>query len=354
MSKKYLYNVVTDQIKGFIPNVLKVFLYFLSFFYLLVLSVRRFLYKIGVLKIHDLTKPVISVGNITFGGTGKTPAIEYIASYIKNKGKRVIILARGYGSKEIGEDNDESKLLKENLKDIFIVTGSNRVQNAQRFISEDLVDIFLLDDGFQHLRIKRDLDIVVIDALKPFGNGYVIPRGMLREPLRALKRAHIFILARVDLVTDKEIQETKSKLALLNPKALVVEAVHQPVELIDMQTNESVDLNFLRGLEAVSFCGIGSPKSFALTLEKLGVQLKKQFVFMDHHHFNQKDLNKIDRYCTEYRIKNILMTQKDAVKLQDEKWVLSGEKKMYYLKIKMVFPANGEQFFGRIDSLFSH
>ena len=174
-----------------------------SFVYFLIISLRNLLYSIGIFRGFRINAKVISVGNITWGGTGKTPVAAFIADLLARKGHNVSILIRGYG-------NDESELLPKLASDVPVLVGKDRVKKGLEAIEKNLSDTILLDDGFQHRRLKRDLDIVCIDSVRPFGNGWLIPAGSLREGIGGLKRADIFLIKKADLDAGKDKLEKRN------------------------------------------------------------------------------------------------------------------------------------------------
>lgn len=230
--KRFIYLVATDQIKGGAVLAVKPMLWVLSRIYLALIVLRKIFYKIGIFRCHRLSVPVISVGNLTMGGVGKTPLVEFIAQTLKKKEIRPVILMRGYMQGDTSgrsQNSDEATMLRSILADIPVLIGADRVKNAKEFIKKNKADVFLLDDGFQHWRLSRDIDIVAIDTTDPWGNGDVLPRGILREPRTALGRADIFVLTKTDLAA-KQLETLKTELRAIHPKALIVETVHKPVQ----------------------------------------------------------------------------------------------------------------------------
>ena len=215
MLKEYYLSILYGQQRGLIAALIKSTLSTFTYPYSAVLNTRNILYKNGVIKSTRLPVKVISIGNITTGGTGKTPLVEFMARNLLEKNKKVAILSRGYGgnnSLEKDNVNDECLILKENLQDVPVLAGKDRVKNGERAIRDYGVDCLLLDDGFQHFRIKRDLDIVVIDSLNPFGGENLIPRGSLREPLKNLGRADLFIISHCNQSNEQTIKSIYTKL----------------------------------------------------------------------------------------------------------------------------------------------
>lgn len=209
--RSYFYNIVTKrQPQGPVGILIKFILTALSVFYLFIISIRFLFYKVGVFRSRRLKSPVISVGNLTWGGTGKTPLVESICLYFKSQGKKAVLLTRGYGS-------DEDRLLVQNLEGAAVLAGKERIKNALNFCKTNPADIFILDDGFQHLAIKRDIDIVTINAKEPFGGRLLIPAGILREPARSLMRADIAVITKSDLVPEKDLKRLRDKIYDINP-----------------------------------------------------------------------------------------------------------------------------------------
>jgi len=344
--KRFLYLVATDQIKGGVVAIVQVVLWILSQAYGFCVALRGAFYKVGIFKHHQLSCPVISVGNLTVGGVGKTPLVELIARALREKGVGAAILTRGYMGEGVdarGQSSDEAVMLENVLSNVPILVGADRIKSAKAHLAQNKVGAFLLDDGFQHWRLSRDVDIVAIDATNPWGNGCLLPRGILREGKKALLRAHIFVLTKVDLGRE-HAQNLKDDLKLINPKALIVEAVHQPVALSDMRFGEVVDLASVRGQKICAVCSIGAPDSFTKTLVKLGADVGGQFAFMDHHRYARDDVQRIVQSCQEGQVKTVVTTEKDAVKLKSFLEVFPESIRVLSLRIKVVI-VNGEDAF---------
>ena len=211
--------------------------------------------------------------------------------------------------------SDEARLLQQSSPDVPILVGKNRIQNAKQALKEYPIDVFVLDDGFQHWKLERDLDIVVIDCLNPSGNGFLIPRGILREPLKSLARANIFVLTKTDW-GQENLSLIKKKLHSINPDAPVIETVHQPTALLDLcEPSIKESLEFLKGKTVAAFCGIGQPDSFVRLLKSLGADIVVFKTFGDHHLYRQEDVLSLLNFCREKKVQTLVTTQKDAVKL---------------------------------------
>jgi tetraacyldisaccharide 4'-kinase len=311
------------------------------------------------------------VGNITWGGTGKTPAVIMIVKLLKEMGKRVAILSRGYrrnkktkiaivsdGEKIIlssREAGDEPYLLAKNLPGIPIIVGKRRIDSGKYAIERFGSEVLVLDDGFQYWPLKRDLDIVTIDSLNPYGNGYLIPRGQLREPISHLSRADVFLLTRANLVSREDLQGITGDLERFSPQAKILESVHQPEYLQGLFAGEKKGLDFIRERRVVAFSSIGNAYSFEKTLEELGAKIIKIFQFPDHHNYNQKDLQEIEAVCRSRLEKGeaiLVTTEKDGVRLKES---ISPEadrvpREIWILKVKLEIIRGKEEWLTKIDS----
>jgi tetraacyldisaccharide 4'-kinase len=311
-----------------------------ALFYWLVLKCREFLYKWGILKKANVPVPVISIGNITMGGTGKTPMVEFVAKYLSEKGKKVAILSRGYGGKQASRQagklvNDEHLVLSENLPDIPNLLGKNRAKSAQTAIEGHGAECLILDDGFQHWKLERNLDIVVIDALNPFGLERLIPQGTLREPLRNLRRARIFVLSHCDQCPQDSLDLIRQRLKQINDNAPIVETAHYPSLIETLNSHESFGVSWLNGKNVYAFCGLGNPESFKLTLKGLGARVSRFDCFLDHHFYKQDELNRIIKEAEGLGAEAIITTQKDGVKIKCLNMIRSKEIPLLVLKIEM-------------------
>jgi len=305
--------------------------------------IRRWLYNVRILRDKTLGVQVIAIGNLTVGGTGKTPVVEKFARELRDEGRNVAILSRGYRSKPtpihvwllnkilFREDQtpprvvsdgksllldsdsagDEPYMLASNLKDVVVLVDKDRVKSGRYAIEKFGCDTLLLDDGFQywHLRGRRH-DVVLIDCQQPFGNEHLLPRGNLREPPSHLARAHTIFITK----SDGNTMELRERIARLNPDVPVIECVHRPLYLEDVFTGERQDLKIVRGKKVASLSGIAQPESFEQSLVKIGGELVYSKRFADHHRFTQQEiLNAINR-AKKRQAEIIVTTQKDAVR----------------------------------------
>lgn len=303
-------------------------------------------------KQQKLNIPIISVGNITWGGSGKTPVVLEIAKYILSLEKMPVILSRGYARKDNTPDNvivrdnekiisdisvsgDEPYMMAQNIK-CPIIVGRNRIQSAK--LSQKFnPDIFILDDGFQHWKLKRDLDIVCINSLNPFGNNMIIPAGILREKLTALKRADIVILTNANLCDKNKLKKIKQKITGITGKEPLLSS-YGNANITNMSDNSLTDINDLKNKDIVMLCAIGSPDNFKSTIMKLGLNIKREIIFKDHHKYNYKDIENITAILKDNEV--VVTTQKDSVKLSG---IVDSilRKKVYIVNISVDFNDDG-------------
>jgi tetraacyldisaccharide 4'-kinase len=256
---------------------------------------------------------VVSVGNLTLGGTGKTPMVEWIACWFRKRRARVAIISRGYGARS-GSVNDEALELEQRLPDVPHVQNPDRVRAATRAIDELGCEVIVLDDAFQHRRLARDLDIVLLDALEPFGFGHVFPRGTLREPATGLARAQVVALSRSELLPQPERDRIREQVRRLSPDALWLETTHAPQTLRAVDGSEA-PLESLKGKPVAAFCGIGNPAGFRHTLEACGYQVAGFREFPDHHQYSSADVEAIAAWARQLGAATLVCTSKDLVKL---------------------------------------
>jgi tetraacyldisaccharide 4'-kinase len=276
-------------------------------------AARNYGYDRGWLRTHGAPVPVVSVGNLTLGGTGKTPMVEWIARWFRDRGARVAILSRGYG--HTGGMNDEGRVLEENLPDVPHLQNSDRVAIAKIAVVELESELIVLDDGYQHRRLARDLDVVLLDALEPFGLSHLCPRGLLREPVRSLRRAGVVVISRSDLIADTERAAIRAEAERHAGVLKWVEARHAPLDLVDYE-GHACSLGELPGRSIAAFCGIGNPEGFRRTLSSLGARLVDFRVFPDHHPYSAFDVSSLEQWVAELGVNLVLTTQKDSVKLR--------------------------------------
>ena len=355
--EKYLYDLATDKEGGLFAGLLKIVLLVLSWLYGAVIRILIFVYRINP---RRLNCKVISIGNITVGGTGKTPMVELAAKYLKSQAHRVAILSRGYKRKLATYDlpaksyeliGDEPYMLKEKLGDMPLLVDTDRIRSAAVAMRDYGVDTVVLDDGFQQWKIKKDLEIVTINAVNPFGNRHMLPRGILREPLVSLKRADIFILAKTDLAGDT--QPLKEYLRRINSKALILETAYRPLGFchITDPRGELIKPQDLKGESAAILCGIADPGSFKALIENLGLKVDLFFKFADHHCYTKEELVGIIQASNKRNIRTIITTEKDMVRLPPMDYE-SVPINFLALAIAIDIKDNEEGFYNRLLELY--
>jgi tetraacyldisaccharide 4'-kinase len=307
--------------------------------YTMEVSRRNRRFDRGITPIRRVSVPVVSVGNMTLGGTGKTPLVEWIARWFRKQNLRVSILSRGYGAEE-GSRNDEAKELEQKLPDVPHVQNPDRVAGARIAIEELETQLILLDDGFQHRRLARDLDIVLLDALEPFGFEHVFPRGTLREPLRGLRRADVAILSRADMLEPAERENIRRRVERFAPKAIWAEICHAPLELFSAD-GLSQPIESLRSTKIAAFCGVGNPAGFRHTLESCGYAIAGFREFPDHHRYSREDIESLAAWGQEVEAEALICTHKDLVKIGMEKL---GVRPLWSLRVGIEFFAGCTAF----------
>ncbi len=280
--------------------------------YRLATAARNRLYDAGVLRSHAVGAPVVSVGNITLGGTGKTPMVEYVCRWFLDRGKRPVILSRGYGA--VGGPNDEARVLATNLPDVPHLQGKDRVALARQAVEQFHPDVLVLDDGFQHRRLARELDIVLIDCTLPFGCDRLFPRGLLREPVANLSRADLIVLTRADHCDGDVLDQIRRRVEQVASNRPIALAEHRPIALVTADGHEA-PCGELADKSVVAFCGIGNPAAFWQTVRGLGCRLIDTRTFADHHRYDPADLRLLADWARSLRPDLVLTTQKDMVKL---------------------------------------
>ncbi|HEY3789263.1 MAG TPA: tetraacyldisaccharide 4'-kinase, partial [Urbifossiella sp.] len=286
-------------------------------------------YDRGKRTIQRAGVPVVSIGNLSLGGTGKTPCVEYVARFYRTLGIQTAILSRGYAAS--AGPNDEAMVLEENLPDVPHLQGADRVSLANAAVEELEAELLVLDDGFQHRRLHRDLDIVLIDATCPPQRDRVFPRGTLREPTSSLKRASAILLTRCDQVEAAEVKAIRAWLGSRFPNVPVAMTEHSPARSVS------------EGLRTTAaFCGIGNPAAFRRTLEDLGANIVAFRTFPDHHAYTREDVDELRNWASQLSPDaEIATTQKDWVKLRLDD--LAG-RPLRTVRIEMTFREGREAF----------
>ena len=341
--EQFAIDVILERRHGVRASLLRGLLYALSFIYERLVQLRLYLYRRRIFRERTLGCLVISIGNLTVGGTGKTPIVEKFARALQQGGRRIAILSRGYKSvplprrrswvDRIRRNNfspprvvsdgktllldsltagDEPYMLAHNLKDVIVLVDKDRVKSGLFAIDKWKVDTLLLDDGLQYLHLKHRLDIVLVDRQAPFGNEFLLPRGTLREPPRNLRRAsYIFITKSTGESNDALIERIRQ----YNRTAEIIECAHKPLYLQHIVTGERVPLEQLRDTYIGSICGIAAPESFEDGLRKLGARIDLAKRYIDHHRYNEAELLSFIQRCIRRDLEMIVTTEKDAVRM---------------------------------------
>jgi tetraacyldisaccharide 4'-kinase len=300
-----------------------------------IMAIRSNLYRKGILKQHKLEFPVISVGNLLLGGTGKTPLVHYIAKLLKQHSRKPAILSRGYKGSATGAINvvadgtkilldatkagDEPLLLAEKMPGIPVITGKKRFTTGRFAIDSFGTDILILDDGFQHMALKRDLDLVLFSAQRLLGNARVLPGGELREPVSALKRADAFIITGISEPLDTHVKEFISFLENLYPEKPIFTGLYQPEKMLIKIFNGKYDTTSQDDactMPLYAFCGIARPESFKRTLETMGIKLTGFQAYEDHHAYSAATIQSLLKNAKNSAAGGLVTTEKDLVKLR--------------------------------------
>jgi tetraacyldisaccharide 4'-kinase len=278
--------------------------------YACAMRLRNWAYAVGLAKSYAAETPVICVGNITTGGTGKTPMVAWVVRQLRLLGRQPAILTRGY--KATGGKSDEAELLK-NLTAAEVVVNPDRRAGAAAAVAAG-ADVLVMDDGFQHRRLRRDLDIVLIDATRPFGYGACLPAGRLREPLCGLRRAGAIVITRGDQVSSDRLADLRDRLQRLAPQATLAVATHKPTGIID-EAGQTQPADSLVGRRVMLFCGLGNPEAFTRSAEALGAQIVGSCALADHVEYTPAVVRRICEAGRKAQAQILLTTQKDGVKV---------------------------------------
>jgi tetraacyldisaccharide 4'-kinase len=366
----FVLEVIFEERHDFKARVMRGLLYGSSKLFQVAVEIRRWLYDVRILRDRTLGVQVIAIGNLTVGGTGKTPVVEKFARELRDAGRNVAILSRGYRSRPVplhqkflnrlflrhdhtpprvvsdGKSllldsehaGDEPYMLASNLKDVVVLVDKDRVKSGRYAIQKFGCDTLLLDDGFQYWDLQgRRHDVVLIDRQQPFGNEHLLPRGTLREPPSHLARARTIFITK----SDGNTAALRERIAQLNPDAPIIECVHHPLYFEDVFTGERKGLDFLAGKKVASLSGIAQPESFEQSLVKLGGELVYSKRFADHHRFSQQEiLNAINR-SKKRQADIIVTTQKDAVRFPK---IDRRDLPFYFMRVEIKIIAGANDF----------
>src|SRR6266567_2529432 len=366
----YLLEVILEERRGAFATLVRAVALVCSKLFQVLIKARRFLYNVRILRDSTLGVQVIAIGNLTVGGTGKTPVVEKFARALRDQGRNVAILSRGYRSRPppihqwllnkifLRDDTtpprvvsdgksllldsemagDEPYMLASNLRDVVVLVDKDRVKSGRYAIENFGCDTLLLDDGFQYWKLKgRRQDIVLIDRQQPFGNERLLPRGTLREPPSHLARANTIFITK----SDGDTGELRRRIAQFNPLAGIIECIHHPLYLEDVFTGQRVGLDFLKGRKVASVSGIAQPDSFERSLVALGAELVYSKRFADHHRFKQQEvINAINR-GKKRQAEVIITTQKDAVRFPK---IDRRDLPIYFMRVEIRILSGADDF----------
>lgn len=307
------YDLVTGKRRGLVPTLLRGMCAGAACPYAVAMAVRNRYYDQTTTAIQQVDIPVVSVGNLSVGGTGKTPMVAWLAGWFRQHQIRVAILSRGYGA-EAGTLNDEAQELESLLPDVPHLQHPDRVRSARIAATELASQVLILDDGFQHRRLHRDLELVLLDATQPKVCQRLLPRGTFREPMSSLRRADVVVLTRCHLADPHDVACLRSQVLEIDPQLTVIHARHEPVELLSC-SGRTARLTELNGKRLLAFCGIGHPEAFWQTLASQGGEVQRSYSFPDHHAYSAEDMSLLAREATAAGVDAVVCTHKDLTKV---------------------------------------
>jgi tetraacyldisaccharide 4'-kinase len=312
LDQNFYRNLVSGANDSFAKRLLRLLLGIVSVAYQTVVALRNFCYDKQLLRSYRADAPVISVGNITTGGTGKTPLVIWLCNQLKAKSVSCAVLTRGYKAQS-GKFADEPAILAKSCPAAKIIVNPDRVSAANKAVSQFNAKVLVMDDGFQHRRLRRDLDIVAIDATCPFGYGRMLPAGLLREPAKVLLRADAAVITRYDQVTARQVEQLEKAIEQIAPGITIAKAVHKH-PCARMLKDEILGIAQLKEKTIFAFCGVGNPDAFLNRLREFALNVIGSKVYNDHHDYSQADITNIYEEAKNLGADLILSTQKDWVK----------------------------------------
>ena len=375
--ERFYLAVISGQREGHGADFLRWLMRYLSYIYGLIMSGRNFLYEKRIFRHHTLGCQVISIGNLTVGGTGKTPVVEVFARALQKEGRKVAILSRGYKKTEhslakkmldkfTGRERrrpprvvsdgtallldsamsgDEPYMLASNLPDVAVLVDRDRVKSGRHAIDKMQCDTLVLDDGFQYRRLKHRLEIVLVDFTNPFSNGYVLPRGLLRESFGNIRRADFIFITKS---TGRDAEKLKEQLRTLNPRAEISECAHRPKYLQNVYTGERKDLNFLQEAKVALVSGIAAPQGFESEVKRLGATLVYLKRFADHHRYRQQEIIDIINKARRNQAAAIITTEKDSVRFPK---IERQDVPVFFLRVEIELLSGVEDFYACISRI---
>lgn len=371
-------DVIFGRARGFRAAMMRFLMSWLSWLFRALVQCRIALYRIGWKPQEYLGAQVVAIGNLTVGGTGKTPVVELLAKSLRDRGRKVAILSRGYKSKKLdraqkwtGADGkpvpaermprvvstgnallldskfagDEPFMLARNLDGVAVIVDKDRVKGGRFAVGELKAETLLLDDGMQYLELAHSFDITLIDSRSPFGTGSLLPRGTLREPPRNLRRASYILITKCDGSPNTDLI---ARIRRYNPIAEIIECAHNPVHLENLYTREREPLAFLDGKWVGAISAIAVPESFERSLTTLGAKVEIKRRFSDHHRFNRRDVDDFMQRCVERDMEIIVTTEKDAVRFPHPTEI---NVPIYFLRIEVQILTGQEAWDGMVDRL---
>lgn len=312
MNQNFYRNLILGADEGFARDLLRFLLRLISVAYQAAVGLRNFCYDKGLLGTYGADAAVISVGNITTGGTGKTPLVIWLCGVLESKSLKCAVLTRGYKVRG-GKFADEPAILAKSCRGAKVIVNADRAQGARKAVAEFGANVLVMDDGFQHRRLRRDLDIVAIDATCPFGYGRLLPAGMLREPAMALRRAGAVVITRYDQITAGQTGELEKIIEQIAPDVTIAKAVHKH-SCAKAAKGQTISIGELKEKAIFAFCGIGNPDAFLDRLAESGFNVVGSKVYNDHHDYCGEDILYIYEQARSGGADLILSTQKDWVK----------------------------------------
>jgi tetraacyldisaccharide 4'-kinase len=334
LSGVHFRQIVSGQRKGPLAAATRGILALFEWPYQWATEQRNARFDFGRAEIVKVLAPVISVGNLTVGGTGKTPFVAWLAQWFRERHVPVTIISRGYGARP-RQQNDEALELAARLPTVPHVQNADRVAAARQALAKNQQQVLILDDAFQHRRIARDLDIVLLDALEPFGCGRLLPRGLLREPVKNLARAAVVALSRSDAVSDAQRREIHDQVRHYAPSAVWLELTHRPHQFISA-AGQTMAIDELKRQSLAAFCGIGNPPGFRHTLNACGLDLAAFLELPDHCRYDEPELSRLRSWLQPLDVTYAVCTRKDLVKIPHDE--LAG-KRLIALDIQLEITA---------------
>jgi tetraacyldisaccharide 4'-kinase len=328
--------IISGQKKGLDASLLRALLYGASLPYWGIINLRNLFYDKNILKSHKANLKVISIGNITAGGTGKTPLVIWLTNHLSKKHK-CAILTRGYKSTTKG--SDEANTLANSCPGVPVIVNPDRIAGAAEAVKTHAAEVLILDDAFQHRKISRDIDIITVDATCPFGYNKILPAGLLRESISSIIRAHAAIITRIDNV--RSVEDIEKKLLSYNSSLIIAHSIHKPSKVIKAN-DQTLPLEQLKAKKVFAFCGLGNPDAFFNTVRSIGAEVAGTLIFDDHHDYTKDDIDKITATAETVNAELILTTQKDFVKLEPA-WQKNIEPDFAYLIINIKITKNLEK-----------